>query len=239
MKHLTLHLTEADFNLIKDKHARPGVALTQDDGVVHLMPTLEMVDLGLSSGTLWAKTNIGAQTETDYGYYYQWAATTPLHVEGTGEGAVNPPANWSLCPYTNDGETFEKYNGEDYDTLQTEDDVVASQFTGYRMPTKDDFVELRDETNNEWTSINGVNGYKFTNQSDSSKYIFLPAAGYCSKSVSNSVGVEGCYWSSSIYTDYPNYAMHLYFNEEGVYINGSIRYNGFSVRPVVNPQNQL
>jgi len=31
-----------------------------------------VVDLGLPSGTLWCKCNLGANTETEYGDYYSW-----------------------------------------------------------------------------------------------------------------------------------------------------------------------
>ena len=34
----------------------------------------EYVDLGLPSGRLWAKCNIGAINETDYGLYFAWAS---------------------------------------------------------------------------------------------------------------------------------------------------------------------
>ena len=35
------------------------------------------VDLGLPSGLKWSKTNLGAETETDYGNYYMWGSTKP------------------------------------------------------------------------------------------------------------------------------------------------------------------
>lgn len=35
----------------------------------------EYVDLGLPSGTLWAKMNVGAESETDYGLYFAWGET--------------------------------------------------------------------------------------------------------------------------------------------------------------------
>ena len=192
------------------------------------------VDLGLPSGTRWAKYNLGvdpnklSKPEDWYGDYYAWGEIIPNKPDGY---------NWKTYQFDED---LTKYNKEDHLTeLQFMDDPVYQNMYLYNfkfhMPTKADFEELIKETNNKWVrnfNDSGVNGYKFINKLDSSKYIFLPTAGYRSKSVSNSVGVEGCYWSSSIYTDYPNYAMHLYFNEEGVYINGSIRYNGFSVRPV-------
>ena len=47
----------------------------------------------------------------------------------------------------------------------------------FKMPTKDQCQELIDNTTSTWTSINSVNGRKFISKIDSSKYIFLPAAG--------------------------------------------------------------
>jgi uncharacterized protein (TIGR02145 family) len=216
-------------NLVCNK---TGKHLGNDNGTVIICPPdvdFEMVDLRLPSGRLWAKTNLGAQTETDYGDYYQWAATTPLHVEGT---TVNPAADWSLCPYTTDGNTFTKYTGSDYSTLQTSDDAVASQFAGYRMPTKEDFDELLAGTNKEWVSINGINGYKFTNKSDSTKYIFLPAAGYCYDSNLGYISEGGYYWSSNLDVDYHDDAYHLYFDNGEAAIDSSDRCYGFRIRPV-------
>lgn len=231
MKHI---LKVASLGNLPD--TKPLIAMN-DDGdlkwLAEVAPSIETVDLGLTSGILWAKCNLGAQTETDYGDYYQWAATTPLHVEGT---TVNPAADWTLCPYTDSEGNPSKYTGSDFSTLQTSDDAVASQFTGYRMPTQDDFQELIDETNNEWVedfNDSGVNGYKFTSKSDSSKYIFLPAAGYCSDSDLSNVGLGGDYWSSSLYEVNPYCAWSLYFYDEVVDMdNVTYRCDGFTVRPV-------
>ena len=43
----------------------------------------ESVDLGLPSGTLWAKHNVGAKLETEYGDLFAWGATKPYRVEGS------------------------------------------------------------------------------------------------------------------------------------------------------------
>ena len=233
MKYLSKFETRADYDAAKSNLDLPHVSLISATMGIMFDPYVagpEMVDLGLTSGLLWAKTNLGAQSETEYGYYYQWAATTPLHVEGT---TVNPAADWSLCPYTDSEGNPSKYTGSDYSTLQTSDDVVASQFSGYRMPTEDDFQKLINGTDNKWTSINGVNGYKFTNKNDSSKYIFLPAAGACYGSVLNFVGDRGYYWSSSLgRSDSPNNAWRLYINDEEAIMGYGSRYQGFSIRPV-------
>ena len=72
MKYTTLHETTAAYEAVKDALARPQVALTLDNMEIHCMtlaptPSYEMVDLGLPSGTKWAKYNVGATSETEYG----------------------------------------------------------------------------------------------------------------------------------------------------------------------------
>ena len=48
----------------------------------------------------------------------------------------------------------------------------------WKMFTQAQGQELIDGTNSTWTTINGINGRKFTSKTDTSKYIFLPAGGY-------------------------------------------------------------
>ncbi|MCQ2257127.1 MAG: DUF1566 domain-containing protein [Bacteroidaceae bacterium] len=89
-----------------------------------------------------------------------------------------------------------------------------------------------------WTSINGKNGYKVSSKKDSSKYIFLPAAGSPGNgspgngSLSGD-GSYGGYWSSSLCESRPYDAWGLNFLsgyvDPGYY---NYRYYGFSVRPV-------
>jgi len=105
------------------------------------------------------------------------------------------------------------------------------------MPTKEQIEELFEETNNKWVenfNNSGVNGYKFISKLDSSKYIFLPAAGFCNDFDLGYVSVEGRYWSSSLDTGNPNGAYSLYFDHETVITHYGGRYYGFSVRPVIN-----
>lgn len=46
--------------------------------------TYEYVDLGLPSGTLWAKMNVGAKSETDAGLYFAWGETQGYTAEQVG-----------------------------------------------------------------------------------------------------------------------------------------------------------
>ena len=59
---------------------KPAVSYCEQEDEVHYHPDPfnghEYVDLGLPSGTLWAKCNVGAQNETDYGLYFAWGETT-------------------------------------------------------------------------------------------------------------------------------------------------------------------
>ena len=49
-------------------------------------PEHEYVDLGFPNGTLWATMNVGANSETDYGLYFQWGDTQGYTAEQVGSG---------------------------------------------------------------------------------------------------------------------------------------------------------
>lgn len=197
----------------------------------------EYVDLGLPSGLKWATMNIGAETETDYGDYFMWGSVTPNTAD---------ECNWASYKYCNGScNTLTKYNtstlyGENTDNITTLESVddAASQIIGgdWRMPTKAEFDELLNGTTNEWiTNFNGtgVNGRKFTSKTDTSKYIFIPAAGYCNSGSVVNVGYNGYVWSSSLKDEYPNLAWYLYFNSGDCDMNDGSRYRGRSVRGVM------
>lgn len=116
---------------------------------------------------------------------------------------------------------------------------AASQIMGgnWRMPTQTDFQELLSGTTNEWvTDYNGtgVSGRKFTSKTDTSKHIFIPAAGYCNGGSVYDVGSSGRVWSSSLLTSVPMFAWYLYFGSDdcGMGSYGGSRYLGWSIRGV-------
>src|SRR5574344_193283 len=142
----------------------------------------EYVDLGLPSGLKWAKCNVGAEKETDYGYYFMWGSTTPN--TKTECNWVNAHFNNGLSDY--DEEYFNIHKSEwldSKDNLKPEYDAAYKATNGIaRMPTHEDFQELLDNTINEWIEDyngTGVNGRKFTSKIDESKHIFIPAADNC------------------------------------------------------------
>ena len=192
------------------------------------------VDLGLPSGLKWATMNVGATSETDYGDYFMWGSTTPN---------TDTFCDWKNTPF-NGGATAadeDSFNSVKDDVcpngiLAKEYDTAAQIMGGdWRMPTQDEFQELIDNTNKEWTTINGVNGYKFTSikKGYQNNSIFIPAAGDRSGSEFNNRGSEGTVWSSSLSSVF--YAWFLRLNSKGCYTDHyfSMRRTGMTVRGVL------
>ena len=190
------------------------------------------VDLGLPSGTLWAYTNIGANTPTDYGNYYAW-----------GETETKDTYDWETYQYCNGSETTlikycsdESYGFDGFtDTLTTleavDDAAYVNWGSNWRMPTQDELQELIDNCDTTLTAINGIYGMLFTSRANG-KSIFLPAAGNYDGSSLNNLTTMGSYWLSSLRTDGTNYAWYLYFTSGNYGLYDNYRFFGFSVRPV-------
>ena len=116
--------------------------------------------------------------------------------------------------------------------LDYSDDAARANWGGeWRMPTFVEFQELLNNTTKEWTTQNGVKGYKFTSTTNG-KSIFLPAAGFRSNSKLYYAGSSGYYWSSSLDEGYPDGAWGLFFGSGSVDAGNYDRINGHSVRPV-------
>lgn len=192
----------------------------------------EYVDLGLPSGTLWATTNVGAESPEDYGDYFAW-------------GEVEPRSTYNLSTYFDsvDGtfSNFKKYyiNGGKTE-LDPEDDAAYMNWgEGWRMPSLEQLQELYNSnyTTTQWTTQNGKNGRLITSKQNGSS-LFLPAAGYYDDSSLYRDGSEGDYWSRSLSTSYSINASYLEFRSGSIDWYSNHRYYGFSVRPVrVSPQN--
>ena len=196
----------------------------------------EYVDLGLPSGLKWAKCNVGAETETDYGDYFMWGSTTPNTADN---------CSWESYKYSNGSfDTLTKYCNnssygtvDDKTTLDTEDDAAIQIMGGnWRMPTQSEIQELINNTTNKWvTNYNGsgVNGMKFTSKTDTSKYIFIPASGVRSGSSCLLQGDDCRVWSSSLNTSNPSSAWYLILGPDDARTHTYNRQYGFVVRGVL------
>lgn len=181
-----------------------------------------MIDLGLPSGTKWACCNVEANKPEDYGGYYAW-----------GETEEKDSYDWST--YIHCDGTKETCHNLGSDIAGTQYDVAHVKWGGsWVMPSKEQQDELRNNCTLEWTTVNGVNGRKFTSKINGGS-IFLPAAGGRWYSELNYAGRYGNYWSSTLYEDYEyneSYAYYLSFSNYYASWGNNGRGNGLSVRPV-------
>lgn len=91
-------------------------------------------------------------------------------------------------------------------------------------------IELFDHTTYEWTTVNGVNGGKFTGSNGGT--IFLPAVGYHEKENFYYVGLNGRYWSNNSDGAYFAYGFDFSSKDKSWSSFGYNRLYGLSVRPV-------
>lgn len=186
------------------------------------------VDLGLPSGTLWAKCNLGAELAYATGDKYAW-----------GEPYTKSEFTWKTYKWAKgSNNTLTKYNSDpDRGTvdnklyLDVEDDAAHVVWGGnWYTPTEDELLELLTCCTWTWHSIGGINGYKVTsnNAECAGKFIFLPAGGYAEGKSVFDVNNGGNYWTSSRYYDKSG----LHFTADEIKTSNYNRYYGFSIRPV-------
>ena len=209
---------------IEELERIPGYGMVFDDEASFVNTKFEngygYVDLGLS--VKWAMCNVGAERPEEYGDYFAWGELEPKESYtwenyrfGVGEEL---PFKSKLSKYNTDRNRGVVDNKT---TLDLVDDVANVRWGGsWRMPTLEEWTELRQ--NCTWTvdSINGVKGLRATSNKPgkTDRSIFLP---------------EAYYWSSSL-EKLPLYAMGLTIHDIE-FLNLDIvmpRERGCPVRPV-------
>ena len=186
------------------------------------------VDLGLL--VKWAACNIGATYKEEAGDYFAWGETAPK--DGFTMG------NYAFFDSDN---KITKYNAKDgwgivdnKTSLDLEDDAARAILKGnWRIPTVDDWNELKEHCIWTWEQVNGVKGYTVTALSGAS--IFLPGGSYKDgTSVHDNNSNQGWYWTADLSDGYPSTAKCLYIDHNFVDLTSSplSRYLGLSIRAV-------
>lgn len=162
----------------------------------------EYVDLGLS--VKWATCNVGADVPEAYGDYFAWGETKPK-------------------------KKYTEYNYSyfsDTPVLPASADAATVNWGAeWRMPTEDEFEELK--TKCKWTWME--NGYKVEGPNGNS--IFLPTAGGIRGTQFSNDGLGG-YWSNSLNKYVTDYARFFDFDSDNYKMSTMARYIGFFIRPV-------
>jgi hypothetical protein len=188
---------------------------------------VEAVDLGLS--VKWANMNVGAKKASGFGSYFAWGETQPKEYY-----------SWNTYAWSKGNTQFlTKYSSTDKRTrlAPTDDAASANWGDNWRMPTAEEFDELINPDNCtwEWTTQDGVNGYKVTGKKTGNS-IFLPVTGFRYYADTQFRSISGVYWTSSLYTANPNNALCLEFNFTDVQVHygkfSSNRFSGRCIRAV-------
>lgn len=215
--------TKGGFSLTYNGWSEPQIFTLKQDNACDDANHVHAVDLGLS--VKWACCNVGATKPEEYGGYYAW-----------GETEEKSYYDWDTYKWRN-GTGYTKYcTDSDYGhvdnktVLDPEDDVAHVKWGGsWRMPTRDEIKELNDNCTWQWTTLNGVNGYRVTGPTGNS--IFLPAAGSRFGAELYYRGAYGYCRSSSLYDGCFNaYALGFGGGDHDWGYGG--RYYGLCVRPV-------
>jgi hypothetical protein len=187
----------------------------------------EYVDLGLPSGLLWATQNLN---ESFLPQYFAW-------------GEKYPSGNYDWPEYIHSDEDGKKINNTHVDSKYLLPEYDAARQTrggGWRIPTSEEFEELKKECHMSWcktkdgkkegTLVTGPNGNR----------IFLPAYGMKCGSKTELYNERCHYWSSKEADDQRAKALNL-FELEGIKDVGGTIYPidkcfGLSIRPVISPE---
>lgn len=237
-QYLKLFKNQTDYEAASEK---PQISHIVDD--VELIEQVdpygghEYVEIG---GLKWATMNIGANSVTDYGQYFQWADTQGFNASEVGSGSGKKYCGWEDYKYGNGtsspGSTgITKYNTDDGLTiLEASDDAAQAAWGGnWRIPTVNDLQSLSAAVSTAYTKVDGVYGLLCTDNTDSSKTLFFPAAGKCGNGLVDNVGSYGYYWTANLSPYSYTTAFYTGFLWGRVVWNaGNGRYSGYSIRCV-------
>lgn len=185
---------------MSDKEAMAEVAkkikeLELNSGVIKSKETMEYVDLGLPSGIMWAKCDLGGTSPEKYGDAYSW-----------GETWTKTTTDYYYFTDIVEGQ-YTKYDSRDKRFfLEKEDDAAYLRLgEGWRTPTWNEVQELYDNCTVTESKLNGWPGVMFVSKINNN-YIFF---GHWT------IGVAGSSrWSSAVVESNPTLAKCLHFERD-------------------------
>ena len=228
-----LSVARASVQAIALKYSNGSLAKDEssdDDGGdgTYTIAGYTFVDLGLPSGLIWATKNLGATTETEYGYYYAW-----------GETSTKTDYSWDTYTYGTRLNITKYTPTDELTTLENEDDVAYVTSNGkFRMPTYEEAIELLQNCECTETTKDDVKGLNVTSKTEgkTDKSIFLPYGGQINGTSHTNASKDGSYWTKTLYTQTTLTTGEVALSFIPL-VYPSDRYLGLSIRPVADKQN--
>lgn len=197
-----------------------------------------LVDLGLTSGTLWADRNLGAPTPYEPGDYYAWGETTTKN-------------DYSADTYTLSTNLFFGYLSTDHDVARLRTDGKC------KIPRQEEYIELCRECKWEWIENQYYHGMKVTGPNGNS--IFFLAAGLMQETNNtwrdsgnylseNDIAFSNANYVGCLFLDFQKEGLVLGVGEDGYWhsrrgikklradaeyrLNSDVKYWGRLIRPI-------
>ena len=197
---MTALLQALESGNMSDKEAMAEVAkklkeLELNAGVGVPKETMEYVDLGLPSGIMWAKCDLGETSPEKFGGRYSW-----------GETWTKTTTDYYYFTDIVEGQ-YTKYDSRDKRFfLEKEDDAAYLRLgEGWRYPTWNEMQELVDNCTVTESTLNGWPGVMFVSKINNN-YIFFA---YWQKDVAVSSR-----WTSAVVPSDPTRAKRLYIERD-------------------------
>lgn len=196
----------------------------------------DYVDMGVS--VMWSPVNMGATVIGEFGEYFAW-----------GEEKTKDYFSFENYKHSNGGQNnYTKYGinpsegvVDNLTTLEPEDDAAHVQWGGtWRMPTQQEWIELRENCTWEYTRENGRRGWTAT--APNGNKIFFPFAGGQHWDENDTKNIYGTYRSSSLGEKYTGttynviFRSHLDGGTAAISWSYGSREFGLSIRPVCAPK---
>ena len=197
---------------------------------------INVVDLGLPSGLLWATCNLGAASPEQDGFRYAWAETAPKRNYSLENYKWYNTSSQDLTKYADDNTT---------EILPADDPVSVTLGEKWHTPTAADVTELVENCNVMYGTLSGVEGIVFIpkNEDYSDKWLFVP---FSLSSNIGSASIEtqsGYFWTSTLSAanSFDAYSFSISFDKNylDMYCGLSLtrRFNGMCIRPVFKEKN--
>ena len=132
----------------------------------------DYVDLGLSSGTLWATCNIGANAPEEAGTLFAWGEVAPkttfslsnyelyksVTTEPDADGFTTTYSGYTKYVMESDASMYGLQGFFDnLSVLEKEDDAASVLWGGlWRIPTWNEIMEIRSQCTWDWVALNGM-----------------------------------------------------------------------------------